>query len=224
MGARYNGIPPFLARVGREGLGIKVGVETGTYLGESALQLANEFGRCITIELHPGLASRATDRFRNDSRVEVIGGSSRDVLPLVLGSLSEPVMFWLDGHWSGDGTAGNDDICPLESELDALANWPYIKSSMVVIDDARLFGFSSGDDPLKQHFPSILSIGRMLEASGLELFLIDDVLIGFPFDSRAALLAVQVPVPRLRNVQTTLRGLLVPASKIAKRVGLRRTQ
>ncbi|MEI6872517.1 MAG: hypothetical protein WCL08_09570, partial [Verrucomicrobiota bacterium] len=93
MGARYNGIPPYIAGVGRDGLGIKLAVETGTYLGDSALQLADDFGQCITIELHQGLAARATKRFRGDGRLEVIGGSSREVLPRVLESLREPALF-----------------------------------------------------------------------------------------------------------------------------------
>jgi hypothetical protein len=190
MGVFYQGIPPYIPTVARDDLGIALAVETGTYRGDSALSLAETLGRCITIEIYEPLAEKARARFAADDRIRVEQGSSRDVLPQILATLDEPALFWLDGHWSGVGTGGANDICPVDGELEALRAWKHIGNSIVAIDDARLFGFSSSDDPDKKSYPSILSIATTLDACGLELFWLDDVMVGFPKERRLDLLRV----------------------------------
>ena len=46
------------------------------------------------------------------------------------------IVFWLDGHWSGGVTAGEDDECPLLDELGAIK---HRRGDIIMIDDARLF-------------------------------------------------------------------------------------
>lgn len=51
-----------------------------------------------------------------------------------------PVLFWLDGHYSGGDTACGVEDCPIVRELRIIAarNEP---GDVILIDDARLFGW-----------------------------------------------------------------------------------
>ena len=69
-------------------------------------------------------------------------GDSATQLKLVLNQLSEPVLFWLDGHYSGGQTAKGVKECPILEELEAIASFKCNAGSVVLIDDARLFNGS----------------------------------------------------------------------------------
>ena len=139
--------------------GLRAGVETGTFLGDTTAFLADWCSRVTTIELDPGLAARARQRFRDRPHVTVLQGDSAEVLPRVLADLDEPALFWLDGHFSGchEGvpTARGDTDTPLLDELRALVMWPYFTDSAVVIDDARMLG--AGDYPSLADIRDIMS-------------------------------------------------------------------
>lgn len=112
IGLFHLGVPPWLVDWAAD-VGLRRAVETGTYDGESAARLAVTPGHCTTIERSAVLAERATARFAGMEQIEVLVGSSRDLLPKVCAQLDEPTLFWLDAHWSGQGTPGQDDPCPL---------------------------------------------------------------------------------------------------------------
>ena len=41
-----------------------------------------------------------------------------DVLRKILPTVRRPMLYWLDAHWTGEqGTAGEDEQCPLLDEL-----------------------------------------------------------------------------------------------------------
>lgn len=124
--------------------GLATLIETGTYEGEMARKCSPHFRRVVTIELDPGLARAAARRLARLGNVEVIEGDSAARLPEVLATLREPALFWLDGHFSGAGTARGDRDTPLEAELEAIGRHP-VRRHVVLIDDARLLG--SGDYP-----------------------------------------------------------------------------
>lgn len=126
----------------RFGLGTLI--ETGTYEGEMARKASPHFRRIVTIELDAGLARAATLKLARLGHVEVIAGDSAQVLPEVLASLREPALFWLDGHFSGAGTARGASDTPLLAELEAITRHP-VPGHVVLIDDARLLG--AGDYP-----------------------------------------------------------------------------
>ncbi len=114
-------------------------VETGTYKGGTTWCLLGEFRRIQTIEVVPGLASLAKERFRKFSHVTVIEGDSATVLPGICSKLDGPCLFYLDGHYSGGITGMGSEECPVIRELEAVfthTRVPY----RIVIDDARLFG------------------------------------------------------------------------------------
>ncbi len=113
--------------------GVRRAVETGTLLGDGALALSRIFERVETIELSGYFALRAWLRLRRCGNIRVRHGDSAKLLrPSV-----EPTLYWLDGHWSGDKTAGRDHQCPLLDELRATS--PGTFGDWYLIDDARLF-------------------------------------------------------------------------------------
>jgi hypothetical protein len=85
-------------------------VETGTYKGTSALRLAEHFERVFTIEIDETLHQKASNRFANKDKQNIVAlhGDSRDILPSLVPELCigdkvhDKVIFWLDAHWSGD--------------------------------------------------------------------------------------------------------------------------
>lgn len=132
-------------------------VETGTFLGDTTDALRDEFERLYTIEVHPQLHARATRRFARDPRIRVLLGDSAKELARVLGEIGAErrVMFWLDGHYSGEITGRGASDCPVVQELEAIAA-SRLGPVKILIDDYRLFG----TDPA---YPSVAQLAAMAE-------------------------------------------------------------
>ena len=96
---------------------INIFVETGTYNGGTVKAVKQYFNKVITIELSRSLYEKAANFFINDQNVEIIQGNSADKLKYVLDKINEPALFWLDGHYSGRGTAKGDKNTPIIEEL-----------------------------------------------------------------------------------------------------------
>lgn len=119
-------------------LGPRIFVETGTYLGDTAFDLAEVVEHVYTIELDPELAARARERFSDIANVTVLQGDSGELLRELVPLLGEPVLFWLDAHYSGHVTAQGGAESPIADELAAvLSHWT--DDSAVLIDDADCF-------------------------------------------------------------------------------------
>ena len=80
---------------------IRILVETGTYLGEMVRKTVNHFEKIFTIELDQNLANKAIQRFKSYPNVQILRGDSGILLGSILEEIREPVVFWLDGHYSG---------------------------------------------------------------------------------------------------------------------------
>ena len=141
----------------------------------------------LTIELDSGMFTAASNRFRVWPTVSVLQGDSATVIQQLLskppfkhgvtsGTAASDVspralsgaqtgsgaMFFLDGHFSGAGTAfGADGETPVLAELRAILSWEKLRDwegvcgqrkSVIVIDDARHFTGSHGG------YPSLVSI------------------------------------------------------------------
>jgi predicted O-methyltransferase YrrM len=117
---------------------LRVLVETGTYMGETAWALRRDLERIETIELEPTLARLARIRFRNVPSVHVHEGDSASVLPRILETLTEPALFWLDAHPSTDRTAQDTPI-PLRAELAAIRSHA-VGGHVVLVDDVQYLG------------------------------------------------------------------------------------
>ena len=179
MGTVHPGLPPGLARTARRAIGARTLVETGTNVGNSAAVAARLFERVVTIEKDPTLHATALDRHGELRNVEWLLGDSRDVLPQL--HLSEPTVFWLDGHWSAGDTAGEGDECPLLEELAAIG-----PQHAILIDDARLFT----EQPPPPHDPSQWPTLEQVMAAlaDREVVIREDVVVALPRRLRSRLL------------------------------------
>lgn len=111
-------------------------VETGTFRGGTTLWAAKHFKEVITIELRPEL-SRLLRKLQTFQRISVFSlAITAKLLPAVISQVTQPAVFWLDGHYCGPGTGDELAECPIIAELQALitANKP-----IILIDDARSF-------------------------------------------------------------------------------------
>ena len=118
--------------------GYTILVETGTYKGDMILAQKDFFKKIYSIELSPALFEKAKKRFRNYPSVTLLQGNSGDVIAKVLAELSEPAVFWLDGHYSGGITAKIEKYSPINEELQTLISNNRLQH-VILIDDARGF-------------------------------------------------------------------------------------
>lgn len=140
---------------------VSILVESGTFLGDTVEHFKDKFEQVYSIELQPDLHSAAQQRFSADKNITLICGDSGQMMKDVLGELSVPAVFWLDGHYSSefwlDGkfikTARGTKDTPIEEELKKVlaAQIPHL----ILIDDARLFG-------IDKDYPSLGRIRKMV--------------------------------------------------------------
>jgi hypothetical protein len=117
---------------------LSVLVETGTFRAGTVRALRNDFDRIVSVELSPELYGRARHRTRNQANAELILGDSAIVLSEVIETLDRPALFWLDAHYSGEGTALGSAVSPIVQELDTILG-AEVLGHVVLIDDAREF-------------------------------------------------------------------------------------
>jgi len=122
-----------------QGHNVRVLIETGTCLGEMARKCSKHFKSIWTIELSETLAAEATRRLARYRNVTVRCGESSELLPQILAPICAPAVFWLDAHYSGGVTAKGATECPLERELQMIAEHP-CQDHIILIDDVRLMG------------------------------------------------------------------------------------
>lgn len=119
--------------------GLRILVETGTYLGDMVEAMKSEFDKIYSIELSQALYEQARLRFKNADNIEIIQGDSGIVLERLVGEINKPALFWLDGHYSGGLTAKGEKETPIYKEIQHILNAPDAKH-VIIIDDARCFG------------------------------------------------------------------------------------
>lgn len=111
-------------------------VETGTYRGQTSKELSKIFKKVITIEAFDEVYQEALVTLRGIDNITPVLGDSREKLPQILDELKDSkVIFWLDAHYSGNGTFNSSS--PLVAELQ-LINASKLNDPIIVIDDARL--------------------------------------------------------------------------------------
>jgi len=122
----------------------RVFIETGTLFGDTARRAASVFERVVTIELDTSLAERAASALRDLPHVEVLKGDALNLLPAVLKRPDvRDVLVFLDGHYSGDGTACGSMPEPAVAALRLLAP-AKDRLNCVIVDDFRCFGVEPG--------------------------------------------------------------------------------
>jgi hypothetical protein len=136
-------------------LGLSRAVETGTYLGDGARRLAEIFAKVVTIELSDELYEKARSSLGDQPAIEPLHGDSRELLA----GLVDPAvatLFFLDGHWSGGFTAGEESECPVLDELAVLRGGN--AHDCLFIDDARLFTAAPPPPHDPSHWPTLSEV------------------------------------------------------------------
>lgn len=126
---------------------LKLFIETGTLFGDTVEAMVEDFDKLYSIELSEDLVHKAQMKFKGNDKVKIVHGDSGKVLKEILMNVSEPCLFWLDGHYSSkfmhEGelvfTAKTDTNTPILQELKCIMDHP-IKNHVILIDDARCFG------------------------------------------------------------------------------------
>lgn len=135
---------------------INILIETGTYLGETIEACKNLFKNLISIELNHELSERAKAHFVNDPHIKIYEGDSGILLKEILLPITEPCLFWLDGHYSSGITSKGDLNTPILRELEHIFKHP-VHNHVILIDDARLFVG-------KDDYPSIAKLEKKVQA------------------------------------------------------------
>ncbi|MGA9113439.1 MAG: hypothetical protein WB802_06530 [Candidatus Dormiibacterota bacterium] len=164
MGLVYSGVPAPLARALVDGLGLRVAVETGTNLGDSAAVLAEMVDRVWTVELSPRYAEWARARHAATSAITLLEGDSATVLAGLAPGIDEPALYWLDAHWCAGDSAGYEAQCPLLGEIEALETSPAASDSAILIDDASFFLACPYPDYRRSDWPTFLEVADRLRA------------------------------------------------------------
>lgn len=129
-------------------------VETGTYYGDMIDAVKNKFKKIYSIELDNNLFELAQKKYSELQHIKIINGDSSEKMKDVLAEAVEPCLFWLDGHYSGPGTAKGSLDTPLLKELSLILSHQ-IKNHVILIDDAREFG--SGDYPTRAELEKMVA-------------------------------------------------------------------
>ena len=117
---------------------ISVLVETGTFQGDMLEAQKRSFKELYSIELSNELHFKAKKRFQYDRKITLVLGDSSVQLKKIAQELVSQSIFWLDGHYSGDGTAMGALECPVYAELDGVFS-SKIKNHILLVDDERCF-------------------------------------------------------------------------------------
>jgi len=180
MGSVHHGIPQKLVLELRDRYGLKVFVETGSYVGGTLFWASSYFEKVIGVEISRFYYRFAKNACGDTKNVILIRGDSRTELSRALSLAKSPALVWLDAHWSSDLEIGKPakGECPLLDELRALNadGRPHV----VLVDDARLF-----DPPLNDEWPSIDEIRALLEERPRTFWISEDVIIAEPIPEEA---------------------------------------
>jgi len=116
----------------------KIFVETGTYRGDTIISMESLFDELHTIEILEDLYNLCKNKIKN-KKINFYLGDSSTILKDICIKLKNNAIFFLDGHYSGNGTGRGDKDCPLYEELQSIMN-NFKHNSIVIIDDCRDFG------------------------------------------------------------------------------------
>jgi hypothetical protein len=122
--------------------------ETGTLYGDGVdYALKFPFTKIYSAEIMPELATKAIEKYKNNSKVEILEGHSGDILTEYVDKLDKNTVFWLDAHFPGADAnlcSYNDeeDInkrAPLKVELEAIQKRTSKYKDVIIIDDLRCY-------------------------------------------------------------------------------------
>lgn len=184
-------------------------IETGTYYGNTSAWASNEFDTVKTIELSDELYSSVQDEYGHIGNIEFVKGKSQERLPDIIQNLDSSAIFWLDAHYSGGVTAGENYECPLLEELEVIGKSNVNK--YVFIDDARLFCSPPPRPHSAEDWPSISDVMLKLNkelGDGYYITITEDVIVAVPQSAKNIVLKyAQDVVTKESNKSKIERGI-----------------
>ena len=176
MGLVNFGVPEKEVEFLKENMKLDILVEGGTYKGGTAKSMSKKFRKVYTIEKSDTMFEIARGNLKDTKNVTMLKGDTREHLQSILEN-NDNILYWLDAHWSGGDTYGEEDECPLIEELEII--FQYSKNHVILIDDARLF-LAPPPSPHKiENWPSLTDILQVLPMNW-ELLEFEDVIYLFP--------------------------------------------
>ncbi|MDH4164294.1 MAG: hypothetical protein OEW15_16650 [Nitrospirota bacterium] len=176
----HRGAPRELILLVRDACSIDLFVETGTFRAATAVWASSHFSHVVTIENSAPIHAEALRRYGHIGNIDFLSGNSRNILEQVSGSRPDTAIYWLDAHWSGGETYGDNDECPLLDEIAVINRRK--KEDVILIDDARLF-LSPPPRPHKiENWPSIDAVVDALRDRSVAPYIVinDDVIVAVP--------------------------------------------
>lgn len=141
-------------------------VETGTFLGDGVDYALNfKVDKVFSFEINEELFNRSKDRFKDNTKVELLCEDSSTGLEKLLERkefADKNCLFFLDAHFPGadagfseyNSEKNNDINLPLKKELIAISKRT-ANNDVIIIDDLRLFESCDGVKDVDQHFRDI---------------------------------------------------------------------
>jgi hypothetical protein len=186
MGAVTFGIPKKLVCLIREHFSIEIFVETGTFRGKTSKWAAGIFREVTTIENSKELFESASKTLKNYNNIHPLFGSSPVQLRKVIAGINQPALFWLDAHWCGGSTFGEEDPCPLLEEIRIIKESEY--DHILMIDDARFFLKPPPKPQDPDLWPGLKEILELLNKDDKYFtFISEDVIVSLPVSGKNAL-------------------------------------
>jgi hypothetical protein len=186
MGAVTFGIPKKLVSLIREHFSIEIFVETGTFKGKTSRWAAGIFREVITIENSEELFESTSKTFKKYKNIRPLFGSSPLQLTKLISEIKQPSLFWLDAHWCGGSTYGQDDPCPLLDEIRIIKQSGY--NHILMIDDARFFLKPPPKPQDPDLWPGMKEILELLNKDEKYFtFISEDVIVSLPLSGKKAL-------------------------------------
>jgi len=222
VGQDRRGVPVDLVRRINADLDLVAAVQTGTYLGESALALRSTFEEVWSIELSESFFKSTMERHGDKAGLHFIHGDSIAVLPKILANIDGSSLFWLDGHWSGGRTSGSDRECPVLDEIEAIDASPHAAGSCVLVDDARLFLGPPPPPHRRSDWPTFMVVLDALRMKYSRFVtVLEDVIIAGPPNLESTVDAYWLDRTVSRSARKPMFGLLKAASPTRFRTSIR---
>lgn len=191
----------------RDVLGLQRAVETGTFRGVTARRLASVFSSVVTIELSEELHRSAEKVLGDLPGVRTLQGHSATRLHGVRDP-TVPTLFYLDGHWSGGITEGNNSQCPVLAEIEAIrAGSP---DDCIIVDDAGMFTSAPPPPHSAEQWPTLLAVFDAIRGihPGHLVTLLNDQIIAVPPRARPAVDAYGARIRPRPHLVDRLEGLV----------------
>jgi len=172
-----SNFPEWLMRALVIRFGIRQLIETGTYEGATAIQAAGILPLVHTIEISRSWYRSVAKECLQNPRIKRHQGDSVEIVPTLLPCLQGPTLWWLDGHWSGQGPKYSVE-CPVVEELGLIHDR---QQDVVVVDDARMFEAPPGPPHDPAQWPTLEAVVQGLRGTvGRHVVRALDLLIATP--------------------------------------------